>query len=150
MWQCDLEVIASENVTYRFHNVCQSFCLHKPNMPSYHQDTNSEKKYNNLGNKWSSTNSEHFAKTFLQRKLIAGKVHLARNIQKPVPRPSFWPMGLPTNWPQGLASLAKNLRIILFELCPTHFFVIIYVWQFEIILHLLPLLSLLLQLVAVH
>ena len=45
--ECESE---SENVTYRFHNVCQSFGLHKPNMSTYHQDTNSEKNYSNLSN----------------------------------------------------------------------------------------------------
>ena len=37
----DLELIGSENVTYRFHNVCHSFCLHKPDISTYHEDTNS-------------------------------------------------------------------------------------------------------------
>ena len=44
MLYSDLELIGSENVTYRFHNACQSFGLHKPNMSSYHQDTTQKKK----------------------------------------------------------------------------------------------------------
>ena len=41
MLYSDLELIGSENVTYRFHKVCHSFCLHKPDISTYHEHTNS-------------------------------------------------------------------------------------------------------------